>query len=183
MSTILGDKYGAVAPDDPGFGQAHDAAGYLAGDMVQRYADTSQALVLGHYFPVDHTMSGKLAAALGAAAANYGLPAPAKLVRVTSTSLGPEPLSEQESQEFLATDRDDPTAGAFVRSHSNVSLPAPILERAVEVVMRVNQPAWNAWLAGGPGRTGRAEWHRVPPRHWSSPPAATPTGVLRPKYN
>jgi pimeloyl-ACP methyl ester carboxylesterase len=150
VATLLADEYRTVAIDTPGFGEARSVPGYSVAEMVEQFASTLRELNLDGYVLVGHSMTGKVAAILASrVATQFGLRGPAKLILLTPTPLGEEPISEETRQQLLQETRNQENGETFVASHSSLPLPPEIRARAVEDYLRANQQAWNAWLAKG----------------------------------
>jgi pimeloyl-ACP methyl ester carboxylesterase len=148
-SAMLADKFRTIAVDTPGFGDANTISGYTVAEMVDHYVQTIKGLELDRYVLVGHSMTGKVAAIVASKAEEYGIRGPEKLVLITPTPLGVEPISEEMINGLLHMERNRENCEKFVLSHSHVRLPQPVQDRAIEDVMRVNQAAWEAWLAHG----------------------------------
>lgn len=149
VSALLANEYRTIAIDTPGFGEARDITGYSVTEMVEHYAQTIQSLNLKRYVLVGHSMTGKVASILASKPEQYGAPAPERLVLLTPTPLGLEPLPEEARKELLEAHRDRAYAEKFITSHSHLPIPPAAKERAIKDVLRVHQDAWIAWLAKG----------------------------------
>ncbi len=149
VSAILADEYRSIAIDTPGFGEAADITGYSVAEMVDHYAQTLLELKLDRYVLVGHSMTGKVTSILASDSSKFGLHGPERLVLLTPTPLGLEPLPEEARKALLEAHRDRAYAEKFIVSHSHLPIPPVPFERAVEDVLRVNQDAWIAWLAKG----------------------------------
>ena len=149
VSALLADEYRTIAIDTPGFGEAHDVTGYSVAEMVEHYAETLRGLGLDRYVLVGHSMTGKIASIIASDPVRYGLRAPEKLVLLTPTPLGEEPLDEDTRNSLLALDRTPETADAFVADHSHLPIPPEARARAADDVLKVHPDAWEAWLARG----------------------------------
>ena len=149
VSALLADEYRTIAVDTPGFGEARDVTGYSVSEMVERYAETLRGLDLNRYVLVGHSMTAKVASIIAGDPGAHGLRPPEKLVLLTPTPLGEEPLEEDAREALLALDRNPETADAFIADHSNLPITPDARARAVEDVLRVHPDAWEAWLARG----------------------------------
>ena len=151
VGVSLGAEFRVISIDAPGFGEARDCAGYSVGEMAQQAAETIAALQVERFTLVGHSMTGKVAAVL----AGQSLPGLERLVLLTPSPLGPEPIPPDVRAEMLAqngSSRDD--AESFIKANSALPLREDVFERAVEDRMRANPAAWRAWLENG----SREDW-------------------------
>ncbi|MBB6144420.1 pimeloyl-ACP methyl ester carboxylesterase [Silvibacterium bohemicum] len=110
---------------------------------------TIKGLNLDRYVLVGHSMTGKVAAIVASKAEEYGIKGPEKLVLLTPTPLGVEPISQEMIDGLVHMERNKENCEKFVLSHSHAKLPQAIFDRTVEAVMQVNPDAWAAWLLHG----------------------------------
>ena len=73
----------------------------------------------------------------------------AGLILIAPSPPTPEPMTEGDRQEALASFGDRAAAETRVRKASNDALPAKVFHRAVEDEMRVDRRAWTWWLERG----------------------------------
>ncbi len=146
VGVSLGSEFRVVSIDTPGFGEAQDCTGYSVAEMARQFTETIAALQLETFTLVGHSMTGKVAAVL----AGQSLPGLEKLVLLTPSPLGPEPIPSEARATMLAqtgASRED--AEAFIRENSALPMRDDVFERAVEDRMRANPAAWRAWLERG----------------------------------
>lgn len=151
VADLLAEEYRVVAIDMPGFGSAHDLAGYTMEEMGRAFAEVITELGLTRYVLIGHSMSGKLAQILASRAGkDLGLQvAPEKLVLITPTPLGQE-VGDDSIRDYLpAAGKTRKDADEFIRTHSGVPLAPMIHERTVEDYFRASRAAWEAWLWHG----------------------------------
>ena len=153
---MLAAEFRLVAIDTPGFGEASSIPGYSVEEMADRFAKTITGLRLKRFVLVGHSMTGKVAAVM-AASPLRGLE---KLVLLTPSPLGPEPIAPEARERMLA--QAQPTradAEQYIRANSALPLPQEVFERAMEDRLRASPEAWRAWLERG----SREDWTgRVP---------------------
>ncbi len=143
---LLGSEFRVVSIDTPGFGEAADVPGYSVEEMADTFAATLAELQLGRFVLVGHSMTGKIAAVL----AKRGIPGLEKLVLLTPSPVGPEPVAPADRATMLA--QAEPTradAESYVRTNSSLPLRPEVFERAVEDRLRANPAAWRAWMEHG----------------------------------
>jgi pimeloyl-ACP methyl ester carboxylesterase len=151
VGVSLGAEFRVVSIDTPGFGEAHACADYSVAEMARQFTETLSALQLETFTLVGHSMTGKVAAVL----AGQSLPGLARLVLLTPSPLGPEPIPPEIRAKMMAqagASRED--AEAFVKENSALPMREDVFERAVEDRMRANPDAWRAWLESG----SREDW-------------------------
>jgi pimeloyl-ACP methyl ester carboxylesterase len=151
VGVSLGAEFRVISIDAPGFGEAHEYAGYSVAEMARQFAETIAVLQVEKFTLVGHSMTGKVAAVL-AAQSLQGLE---KLVLLTPSPLGPEPITPEARVTMLAetgASRED--AEAFIKANSALPIREDVFERAVEDRMRANPAAWRAWLENG----SREDW-------------------------
>jgi pimeloyl-ACP methyl ester carboxylesterase len=154
----LGAEFRVVSIDTPGFGEAHDSAGYSVAEMARQFAETITALQLEPFTLVGHSMTGKVAAVL----AGQSLPGLEKLVLLTPSPLGLEPIPPETRATMLAqagSSRAD--AEEFIQANSALPMREDIFERAVEDRMRANPDAWRAWLESGSREDWSSRFHAL----------------------
>jgi pimeloyl-ACP methyl ester carboxylesterase len=142
----LGAEFRVVSIDTPGFGEAHASPGYSVAEMARQFTETIAALQIETFTLVGHSMTGKVAAVL----AGQLLPGLEKLVLLTPSPLGPEPIPTEARAGMLAQSapsREEATA--FIQANSALPMREDVFERAVEDRMRVSPDAWRAWLESG----------------------------------
>lgn len=150
VAALLSDEYRTVTIDAPGFGEARDILGYSDAERVAHFAETLRVLDLNRYVLVGHSMTGRVMSILSSRyAKQFKLRPPERLVLVTPTPLCPEPLTEDERNDFLAHGVGRDNAIAFVNHESNLPIPPAVHARAVEDFLQVNPAAWKAWLTSG----------------------------------
>ena len=151
VADILADQYRIVAIDMPGFGAAHDLAGYTMEEMAKAFADVIHELGLTRYVLIGHSMSGKIAQILASRAGkDLGLTvAPEKLVLITPTPLGREVGDASIRDYLLAATKTRQDADEFIRTHSGLPLSPAVHERTVQDYLLASRPAWEAWLWHG----------------------------------
>jgi len=145
-SLLLASEFRVVSIDTPGFGDAADVPGYSVEEMADTFAATLTELQLQRFVLVGHSMTGKVAAVL----AKRGVPGLEKLVLLTPSPVGPEPVAPGDRATMLA--QAEPTradAENYVRTNSSLPLKPAIFERAVEDRLRANPAAWRAWMEHG----------------------------------
>jgi pimeloyl-ACP methyl ester carboxylesterase len=155
--------YRFVALDLPGFGHAVDASAFNVSAMVAEITATIAQFRENDHEPwvlVGHSMGGKLAAIVARSAEDRvnALEGLAGLVLVSPSSAGPEPMKESKRKEMLETlghatpdsAEDSKRAKKFVEDNTGkLPLIGPVLQRAVEDVLRMNRSAFVAWLKSG----------------------------------
>ncbi len=143
---LLASDFRVVSMDAPGFGEAADVPGYSVEEMADAFAATLGELKLDRFVLVGHSMTGKI----GAVLAKRGVPGLEKLVLLTPSPVGPEPVAPADRATMLA--QSEPTradAESYVRTNSSLPLRPDIFERAVEDRLRANPAAWRAWMEHG----------------------------------
>lgn len=143
---LLASEFRVVSIDTPGFGEAADVPGYSVKEMADTFAATLAELQLGRFVLVGHSMTGKIAAVL----AKREVPGLEKLVLLTPSPVGPEPVAPGDRATMLA--QAEPThvdAESYVRTNSSLPLRPEVFERAVEDRLRANPAAWRAWMEHG----------------------------------
>ena len=151
---LLGETYQTVAVDLPGFGQGAAERGYSVAEMADAVEELIARLGLRRYVLVGHSMSGKVAAVLARRAADRGDIGLEGLVLVAPSPPGPEPMAEEKRKRMLAAlgeerEGDPVRAREYITKNEEREIPAPVLERAVGEVLRMNRQAWRAWLESG----------------------------------
>ncbi len=145
-SLALAQQYRVISIDTPGFGEARDVKGYSVAEMADAFALSIGQLRLDRWILVGHSMTGKVAAVL----ASRGLPGLERLVLLTPSPLGPEPMAPEARAAMLA--QAAPTradAESYIRENSALPIRPDVFERSVEDRMRANPAAWRAWLEHG----------------------------------
>ncbi len=145
-SFLLESEFRVISIDTPGFGEAADVPGYSVEEMADTFAATLGKLKLERFVLVGHSMTGKVAAVL----AKRGVPGLEKLVLLTPSPVGPEPVAPADRATMLA--QAEPTradAESYVCTNSSLPLRAEIFERAIEDRLRANPAAWRAWMEHG----------------------------------
>ena len=143
---MLADEFRVISMDTPGFGEAADVPGYSVAEMADSIAATLAELKLSAFVLVGHSMTGKVAAVL----AKRGLPGLTKLVLLTASPVGPEPIAPEDRATMLA--QAVPThadAEHYIRENSSLPLAPEVFARAVEDRLRANPAAWRAWMENG----------------------------------
>ncbi|WP_158615389.1 alpha/beta fold hydrolase [Acidipila sp. EB88] len=143
---LLHRHFRVISIDTPGFGEAREVPGYSVSEMADTISETITALKPGRFVLVGHSMTGKIAAVL----AKRGLPGLAKLVLLTPSPVGPEPIDPEARARMLA--QAEPTradAEEYVLTNSSRKLAPAIFERAVEDRLQANPEAWRSWMNVG----------------------------------
>ena len=150
VSALLAPEYRTIAIDSPGFGESRDVAGYSVEEMAAQFAAVLTHLHLERYVLVGHSMTGKVAAVLaGDMLCSLGLPKPEKLILLTPSPIGPEPIPPDARAKMLARHGDAASCEAYVTDNSALPMAEGVHARAVEDCMRSNPAAWTAWLERG----------------------------------
>ena len=138
----LGDGCETIAPDLPGFGGSPRLP---EGPDLDGYIDHFAGLAEGRpWVAVGHSMGGKIA--LGAAARSNTM---AGLILIAPSPPTPEPMSEDDREEMLASYGQRNRAEARVRKSSNDALTRDVFDIAVADQMRVDESVWRWWLERG----------------------------------
>ncbi len=143
---LLASKFRVISIDTPGFGEAAGVPGYSVAEMADTFAATLDELKLERFVLAGHSMTGKIAAVL----AKRGIPGLEKLVLLTPSPVGPEPVAPADRATMLA--QAEPTradAEGYVRTNSSLPLRPEVFQRAVEDRLRANPAAWRAWMEHG----------------------------------
>lgn len=151
VAGLLADQYRTVAIDMPGFGAAHDVAGYSMAEMSRQFAEVINALGLERFVLVGHSMSGKVMQILASRTGKeLGLTrAPEKLLLITPTPLGKEVGGEEMKKVLLAAQKNRWDAEKFVATHTGLPLPDAIKERAMQDYLQADRAGYEAWLNEG----------------------------------
>lgn len=145
VARLEGD-YRCVAPDLRGHGDsAAPASGYATADGADDVAALAEAVGLGAYALVGHSMGGKIALAL-AARRPAGLRA---LVLVAPSPPTPEPTPPGERARLLATHGDRDAARETARTIVARPITSRRLARVIDDNVRTSGAAWRAWIEGG----------------------------------
>ena len=171
--SVLGEGVRTVAVDMPGFGGSASLTGYSVEHMADSVEYLLGTLKLGRYVLVGHSMSGKVAAVLARRYADRGLTAASDshgvthgtihaeqlngltgLVLIAPSPPEPEPMAADKREQMLANlgeakDDDRKRARAYITKNEERDIPEPVLERAVNEVLKMSRPAWVAWLEHG----------------------------------
>ena len=146
VGLALAPQFRIVTIDTPGFGEAADVEAYTVEAMAEQFRSTIDQLRLPRWILAGHSMTGKIAAVL----AGQNPPGLEKLVLLTPSPLGPEPMTDDARAKMLA--QAEPTraeAEAYLRDNSALPIPPEIFERTVQDRLRANPVAWRAWLEEG----------------------------------
>lgn len=150
VAALLSDEYRTVTIDVPGFGEARDVPGYSDAERVEQFAETLRELDLNRSVLVGHSMTGRVMSILASRYADqFDLQPPERLVLVTPSPLCPEPLTDEERDEFLENSGGEANAVKFVAHESSLPIPETVHARAVEDYLTINPAAWKAWLTTG----------------------------------
>jgi len=140
------DRFRFIVPDLPGFGQSAD---FLPKSSVPEKADALKALLEAHSatkcLVAGHSMGGKIAMALAAAAPEYV----AGLALFAPSPPSPEPISFSDRKKLRDMYGDGPELRKHVKSICSVSLPERVLDGLVAANCEAAQVAWIGWLESG----------------------------------
>lgn len=148
-----------VAINLPGFGDAADEPGYAVGEMVATVSARIRARRADRWVIVGHSMGGKIATLVAAAAQREGdLPGLAGVALFAASPLMPEPMAEDRRAEMIGWAQDHAIAArdarTFVDANIAAPLPGDLDALAIMDVQRSDRQAWLAWLERG----SREDW-------------------------
>lgn len=134
------------APDLAGFGTtgAPEAA-YTVDQHAADMAELIAALQLENFALVGHSMGAKVAYALAA----LQLPGLRELVLVAPTPPTPEPMADKDRRRMLTAHGDRSAVEQQITLIAGNTLPANLLQQAIEENLQTSASAWRAWLDDG----------------------------------
>ncbi len=151
---LLGGGLRTVRLDLPGFGEAAAIPGYSVEAMADSVEATLRAAGLDHFVLVGHSMSGKVAMVLARRLEDAGDARLLGMVLVAPSPPSPEPFSEDKRGSMIemlgaAREGDLDRARGYITKNEERDIPAPVVERAANEVLKMNRAAWLAWLTDG----------------------------------
>lgn len=153
----LGPGFRTVAIDLPGFGGSAHIAGYSVQAMADAVSEVIARECPGRFVLVGHSMGGKVAGVVARRMASSA--ALSGLVLLAPSPPSPEPMTQEKRDGMMGSlgvrrggDRNH--ARAFITRNEERDIPAPVVARAVDEVLRMNRAAWRAWLDSG----SREDW-------------------------
>ncbi|WP_287129799.1 alpha/beta fold hydrolase [Candidatus Cyanaurora vandensis] len=141
ISALVGRR--CVAPDLRGFAGAAEWVGdYTLGQFVQDLKELVVSQNLGRHIVVGHSMGGKIALAYAATQP----PDLHSLVLIAPSPPTPEPIPAAERERLRTTHGERAAAYTTIQKITYQPLPMPLLEQAIEDILRSSPVAWQAWL-------------------------------------
>ena len=152
--SLLQGNQRTVRLDLPGFGDSAAISGYSVEAMADLVAATLRAANLDRFLLVGHSMSGKVALVLARRFAESGDSRLLGLVLVAPSPPSPEPIPDDKRRsmiEPLGIQREGDLVSArnYITKNEERDISAPVVERAVAEVLKMNRAAWLAWLTDG----------------------------------
>ncbi len=153
VSLFQGDLR-TVRLDLPGFGNSASVAGYSVEAMADLVEAALRAANLDRFLLVGHSMSGKVAMVLARRFEDAADPRLLGMVLVAPSPPSPEPIPGDKRSSMidtLGTERegDLDRARSYITKNEERDIPAPVVERAANEVLKMNRAAWLSWLTNG----------------------------------
>ena len=150
---LLGDVR-TLRIDLPGFGGSAAIPGYSVQAMADLLEATLRTANLDRFLLVGHSMSGKVAMVLARRLEDAADPRLLGMVLVAPSPPSPEPFSEEKRTSMLdmlgtVGDNDLDRARNYITKNEERDIPAPVIERAANEVLKMDRAAWRAWLTDG----------------------------------
>lgn len=164
----LADRYRCVAIDLRGHGNstgrgryagavADESTGYAVDDMADDVIGVVEALAIREFVLIGHSMSGKVALAIAAAAGAVPANQPAQgrlaglrqLLLVSPSPPVPEPIPDDERQKLIVGYGQRSAAEQRVKNTTAVSVSETVQQQIITDDLRTAEPAWMAWLNAG----------------------------------